>query len=197
MLKIGLTGGIGCGKSTVSTLFSSFGIAIIDADDISRDLVQPQQPALEKIQQLFGQDIVAKDGALDRHKLRDIIFSDRQAKKSLEALLHPMIADAIQTKAASLEGAYCIISIPLLLEANMTNLVDRILVIDCPVAIQIERTKKRDNLATDKILAIINSQASRAAKLLQADDFIDNAQSAGKLAEQVKKLHNLYISISQ
>lgn len=196
MLKIGLTGGIGCGKSTVTALFTKLGAPVIDADQISHNLVKPKQPALALIKQTFGNSVIKKNGGLDREKLREIVFSDRHAKKQLEAILHPLIYQAIQTKLAAMDAAYSIISIPLLLETGMTGLVDRILVIDCPTAMQIQRVVKRDHLTVARIQSIIDSQVSRAARIVQADDLIDNSESADGLAEQVKKLHNLYISLS-
>ena len=144
MLKIGLTGGIGSGKSTVARFFAGFGIPVIDADDIAHKLVEPGQPALERIRLAFGDDIIKSDGCLNRAKLRDIVFADGRQKQKLEALLHPRIFLRIQRDIDVLDASYCIISIPLLFETGMTEIVDRILVIDCPVETQIERVQKRD-----------------------------------------------------
>lgn len=196
MLKIGLTGGIGCGKSTVSAVFAEFAVPIIDADTISHDLVAPGRPALVLIQDVFGAGVITSDGALDRAKLREIVFSDPQAKKKLEAILHPLVYQAIQIQLKQLDGAYCLIVIPLLFETDMTHLVDRILVVDCPVEQQIARVLGRDKLTAEQAQAIINSQISRSVRLACADDVIENMQTTDKLAEQVKKLHNLYISLS-
>ena len=196
MLKIGLTGGIGCGKTTVAKIFGQLNIPVIDADAIAHQLVAIGQPALAEIRQVFGADFLNPDGSLNRKKLKDVIFSDRQQKQKLEALLHPLVYQAIHTQLAQLQAPYCIISIPLLFETGMTGLVDRILVVDCPVKTQIERVQQRDNITTDRILAIIDSQVSRTFRKSHADDVIDNSKTDDRLAEAVKKLHNSYLSLS-
>ena len=196
MLKIGLTGGIGSGKSTVSTLFEQLNVPVIDADIISHQLVAIGQPALTHIKQTFGVDILEVDGSLNRKKLREIVFSNPIEKQKLEAIMHPLVYESIQTAMSHLTAAYCMISIPLLFEANMTSLVDRILVVDCSVEQQIERLLKRDNMTTERIQSIIDSQISRNFRHSNAHDLIDNTGSNDKLAEHVKTLHNFYLSIS-
>jgi len=196
MLKIGLTGGIGCGKTTVSKLFEQLNIEVIDADIIAHQLVEIGQSALEEIVLAFGKDLLNVDGSLNRKKLSQIIFSDSQQKQKLEAILHPLIYEAIQTALKSIDSAYCIISIPLLFETNMIDLVDRILVIDCPEQTQIERVLKRDAMPLAQIQTIIDSQVSRAYRRSHADDLIDTSITNDKLAESIKKLHNSYISLS-
>ncbi|MGR9116684.1 MAG: dephospho-CoA kinase [Gammaproteobacteria bacterium] len=196
MLKIGLTGGIGSGKTSVSQLFSAFNIPIIDADIIAHQLVEPGQPALARIQSVFGQQVIHSDGSLNRNVLRSIVFADSKLKKRLESILHPLILAKIQSEAANLNAPYCIICIPLLFETGMERWVDRILVIDCPVDTQIARVAQRDGLDEETIRAIISSQVSREFRNTRADDLIDNSKSNSQLAEQVKKLHNLYLSVS-
>ena len=196
MLKVGLTGGIGCGKSTVANIFADLNVPVLDADDIAHRLVEKGQPALAQIQQAFGSDILNSDGSLDRKSLRDRVFSDLKQKQKLESILHPLIYKALQAELEQLTTAYCIISIPLLFETDMAHFVDRILVIDCPVETQIERVKVRDSLTIERIQSIIDSQVSRAFRKTKADDLIDNSDTDYRLAEQVKKLHNLYLSIS-
>ena len=196
MLKVGLTGGIGCGKSTVANIFADLNVPVLDADDIAHRLVEKGQPALAQIQQAFGSDILNSDGSLDRKSLRDRVFSDLNQKQKLESILHPLIYKALQAELEQLTTAYCIISIPLLFETDMAHFVDRILVIDCPVETQIERVKVRDSLTIERIQSIIDSQVSRAFRKAQADDLIDNSDTDYRLAEQVKKLHNLYLSLS-
>lgn len=191
MLKIGLTGGIGSGKSTVSKLFQDLGAPIIDADLIAHQLVEPGQPALAKLEQTFP-NIINENGSLDRAKLRDIVFSDINKKRKLENIMHPLIYAQIKSEIRKLNSHYCILAIPLLLETDMTSLVERILVIDCPVETQLQRVKKRDGLSKKQISSIIATQISREKRLSLADDIIDSSKSAPQLAEQVKKLHNLY-----
>ena len=168
MLKIGLTGGIGCGKSTVARIFEQLKTPVIDADDIAHQLVAIGQPALAQIQQEFGTDVLNPDGSLNRKKLRELIFSDPEQKQKLESILHPLVYQSIQAELKQLNTPYCIICIPLLFETNMTRLVDRILVVDCPVETQIERIRKRDNMTIERIQSIIDSQVSRAFRKAQA-----------------------------
>ena len=196
MLKIGLTGGIGSGKTSVARLFAGLGSPVLDADVIAHQLVAKGQPALAQIRQAFGSSIVKPDGSLDRSHLRDIVFSDPEQKQKLEAILHPLVYKTLQAELEQLSAPYCIICIPLLFETNMLHFVDRILVVDCPVETQIERVKNRDHLSTARIESIIASQASRTLRKSKADDLIDNSKTESGLAEQVKKLHNLYISLS-
>lgn len=196
MLKIGLTGGIGSGKTTVAKLFEALGVPVIDADQIARTLVEPGKPALDAIEKAFGPDIIDPRGHLDRAALRDRVFTHRDEKKRLESILHPLVYAEIQNRLNLLNAPYAILSIPLLLETNMQNLVDRILVIDCPIEMQIKRVERRDRLSERAVRTIIDSQASRQQRLSVADDIIDNSGETGELAVQIKKLHNLYLSLS-
>ena len=196
MLKVGLTGGIGCGKSTVAKIFADLNIPVLDADEIAHRLVEKGQPALVQIQQEFGADILNPDGSLNRKKLRELVFSEPRQKQKLESIVHPLVYQAIQSALEQLSAPYCIISVPLLFETGMTDLVDRILVIDCPVEIQIERVRIRDKLSTETIQSIIDHQVSRACRTAKADDLIDNSDADYGLAERVKKLHNSYLSLS-
>lgn len=194
MFKVGLTGGIGCGKSTASRLFRDFDIPVIDADDIAHELVSPGQPALIEITLAFGESMLNPDGSLNRSKLRNLVFSDSQAKAKLEAIMHPLVYAAMQNHIETLTAPYCIVSIPLLFETGRIHYVDRILVVDCPLETQIERVKQRDNLDESTIQAIISSQVSREYRLAHADDIIDNTATSADLAENVKKLHNFYLT---
>lgn len=197
MLKVGLTGGIGSGKSTIAELFNSlYRIPIIDADIISRQLVEPGQPALSLIQKSFGKPVINQDGALNRDKLRDIIFSDQTKKKQLEEILHPLIYEEMQTIFDKQTSPYTILCIPLLMETKMCSFVDRILVVDCSVEVQIERVIQRDELSKEKTLSIISSQVSRQYRLAHADDVIDNTEATNQLAEKVKTLHNQYLCLT-
>jgi dephospho-CoA kinase len=196
MLKVGLTGGIGCGKTTVAKHFSAMNVPIIDADTIAHQLVEPGQPALLSLIEAFGDKILHPDGSLNRDYLRDIVFSDLEQKQKLEHILHPLVYVTMKEAIDQLDYPYCIVSIPLLFETRRNDFVDRILLIDCPVKTQIERVKRRDNLTEARIQSIIDSQVSRDFRLKHCDDVIDNCLSSSGLAEQVKKLHNLYLSIS-
>ncbi|MDD5229293.1 MAG: dephospho-CoA kinase [Methylococcales bacterium] len=196
MLKVGLTGGIGCGKSTVSHLFSKLGVPIIDADEISHHLVQSGQPALLAIKEAFGSGIFLENGELNRVALKAMIFETPAIKQQLESILHPLVFQEILNKINLLTDVYCIVSIPLLFETHAELLVDRILVVNCDEQTQIERVKQRDNLSLEYIKSIMATQVSSAFRLKHADDIIDNSKNDTALAEHVKKLHNFYLSLS-
>jgi len=196
MLKVGLTGGIGSGKSTVSRLFADLGVSVIDADVIARQLVQPGQLGLEKLIETFGKEILNVDGSLNRAELRDRAFSDPKIKQKLDAIMHPMIYREIETQLECLTCPYCIIVIPLLLETQKCDMVDRVLVVDSKPAIQIQRVIERDNISEEQVKAIIASQVCRDQRLVQADDIIDNSKPWTNLAEQVKNLHNSYLLLA-
>ena len=192
MLKIGLTGGIGSGKSTVCRLFQEHGVAVVDADLIARQLVEPGQPALSRLVEHFGVQILNADGWLNRAKLRDLVFSDAYQKQQLENILHPLVYERIASQVKQLQGNYCIVAVPLLLETGKAEIVDRVLVVDCSVENQLERVIHRDNLSSEQVLSIIASQIPRQQRLTLADDVIDNTTTPAQLAEQVKRLHNSY-----
>lgn len=196
MLKVGLTGGIGCGKTTVSRLFADLGVPIIDADEISRQLTQANQVALQPIKETFGADVLLENGELNRVALKSRIFQNALAKKQLEAILHPLIFAEISRQIRKLSNTYCIISIPLLFETNAQHLVNRILVIDCDLPTQIARVQRRDNLSLEQIQAIIDSQVSAEFRKVNADDLLNNTKQPDALAKEVKKLHNFYLSLS-
>jgi dephospho-CoA kinase len=200
---IGLTGGIGSGKSTISTMFAQLGADIIDADEISRQLVEKDSPMFEKIVAHFGKKILRPSGDLDRTALREIIFSRPQEKKWLEALLHPAIKDEIQYRITQSTGAYIILVVPLLVEQRKSghyNFIDRILVIDVPEEIQIKRIIQRDGSSEELIRQIISSQASQQQRLSFADDIIDNRDQADasekNLQHQIKQLHRYYLKLT-
>lgn len=196
MLKIGLTGGIGCGKSTVAGLFTQLNVPVIDADDIAHQLVAVGQPALELIQQAFGVDSLCADGSLNRNTIRELVFNDPRQKQKLEAIIHPLVYQTIEAQLALLNTPYCILSIPLLFETNKADFVHRVLVVDCPVETQIERVVARDHLTVERVQSIIDSQVSRAFRTAGAHDIIDNTKTDTELAKHVEKLHNLYLSLS-
>jgi dephospho-CoA kinase len=194
-LLIGLTGGIGTGKSTVCKLFAERGVAVIDADAVAKELVALDQPALQAIVQEFGKGIIDAKGRLRRDRLRSIVFSDPERRKRLEKLLHPLILEEMLSRANRAEGPYCILCIPLLVETDQSSAVDRVLVVDAPEALQIQRVMERDHLTIDEIKAIMHAQASREDRLEAADDVIMNASDMTKLAEQVNALHQKYLAL--
>lgn len=196
MLSIGVTGGIACGKSTVTRLFEKLGIPVIDADEIAHSLVRPNQPALALLENAFGGQIIASDGSLNRVALRELVFSSPSDKEVLEAILHPLIYQAMQQQLNQCKAPYVILSIPLLLESKHPLLLDRVLLIDCPEEIQIQRVKSRDGFSEEIIKAIIKSQASRSERLQHADDIIINTSTLKSLASEVNKLHESYLKIS-
>jgi len=194
MFKVGLTGGIGSGKSTVSDLFKQHDILVIDADEIAHALVTPNSIALTQIEQCFGNTCITSDGHLNRTQIREIIFNNLAKKQQLEAIMHPLIYAEINQQISQLSSTYVIIAIPLLIETHKQAFVDHILVIDCPIENQINRVKLRDYLSTAEITAIINTQVSRKIRLAQADSIISNTQDIDFLKQQVNQLHKLFLN---
>ena len=195
-LVVGLTGGIGSGKTTVANGFSALGVPVIDTDVLARELVEPGQPALDEIISTFGTEVTTADGRLDRNYMRQLIFTDPARKTQLEAILHPKIRQRIRTLLADIRSAYCIVVIPLLFETRQTDLVDRILVVDSPEKEQLTRVAARDSLSDNAIMAIINSQANRNTRLTAADDIIVNDRGMSELTGHIQKLHRYYMDIT-
>ncbi len=196
MFVVGLTGGIGSGKSTVAEYFQALAVCLVDADVIARDVVEPGSAALDSIAQHFGSSILQQAGSLDRSQLRHIVFSQPQQKDWLEGLLHPLIAQCMQSTIANCESVYCLLVSPLLLETDQQKLVDRVLVVDVSESNQLARTLARDGGDELTIRAIINSQISRQSRLQHADDVLDNEQSQGQLKSAVATLHNRYLEMA-
>lgn len=196
MFKVGLTGGIGSGKSTVAAMFAARGVVLIDADQAARDSVTPGSAALAEIVQEFGESILQEDGTLDRAALRDIVFADPARRQALETILHPRIIAAMHAAAERTPGPYCILVMPLLLEARQQSAVDRILAIDCPPQLQRQRAMARDNASASDIDRIIASQVSRAQRLAAADDVINNDGDLQHLETQVETLHRRYLALA-
>lgn len=192
MLKVGLTGGIASGKSTICRLFSRYNVPIIDADIIARELVEPDQPAFDEIVQLFGQSIVRSNGTLNRPTLRQLIFSSSKAKKQLENILHPKISEQLQQQSDKLDTPYCILAIPLLIESKLQHSVDRILVIDIDLDQQLKRLCSRDNISITDAQKIIDSQCNRQQRLSAADDIVINNQSFTHLEKIINNLDKKY-----
>lgn len=190
---IGLTGGIGSGKTTAANFFAELGVTVIDADVIAREVVTPGSNTLKKIIAHFGSEIADSSGALQRSKLREIIFNDVNAREWLENLLHPLILQEIHRQAEKTHASYCIAVIPLLLEKNAHEGIDRILVIDAPEDLQIERAKQRDDLSETQVKNILATQLSRAQRLTKADDVILNDNDLKSLKQKIKALHIEYL----
>lgn len=193
---IGLTGGIGSGKSEVSRRFAALGIDVIDADEEARAVVYKDSDALKQISNHFGNDILLPDGSLNRAQLRDIIFTNPHEKTWLEQLLHPLINTAIRTKLKNTSSPYAILSSPLLLETKQYELVDRILVVDTSEQLQLERASARDSNNTAQIKAIMSAQLSRQERCSRANDIIQNHGAIDELDKQIAKLHQLYSEIA-
>ena len=191
-LIIGLTGGIGSGKTAASDYFQQLGIDVVDADIVSRQVVEPGTPALDEINQHFGGDLLLADKSLDRAKLRSIIFQDPQAKQWLEQLLHPIIATTIQQQLQASRSPYSILVSPLLFETQQHELTHRNLLIDCPEDIQVQRATQRDNNSEEEIKRIIAQQTSRQVRQQKADDIIINDTDLSSLYKKIDDLHSKY-----
>ena len=197
MLVIGLTGGIGCGKTAVTERFARLGVPIIDADRVAREVVEPGQSALEKIRLRFGDELLRSDGSLKRDRLRELIFSDEQARLELETILHPLIRRRMRDRLKTLKTDYAILAIPLLLETGQGETVNRILVVDCPEDTQIRRVCSRDGISGKRVRKILSAQSSRPERLAAADDVIDNSGTLSELAPQIQALHQSYLVLSR
>ena len=195
MLIVGLTGGIGSGKSVVSDLFESFGVDVLDADVAAREVVKPGKPSLYKIEEHFGKDILTSRGELNRRKLREIIFSNESEKLWLEACLHPVIEQHLTQEMKSCSGPYTLLVSPLLLETQQYNLCSRILVIDVLEELQIKRACERDKVDEAQVKEIILSQKSREDRLIKADDVLTNNGSLEELRKDVFSLHENYLKL--
>ncbi|MBW7470503.1 dephospho-CoA kinase [Marinobacter sp. M216] len=191
MAIVGLTGGIGSGKSTVVRMFGDLGIHWVDADDVAREVVEPGTPALKAIAEHFGPEILTRDGALDRARLRTIVFDAPEERAWLEALLHPIIREELirQLKPDNYTQPYALLVSPLLFETDQHQLVDRAVVIDVPVDVQIERTMSRDTNSREQVERIIAAQMPREQRLAKADAIIDNNRPIDDVERQVRDLH--------
>ena len=194
---VGLTGGIGCGKSSASQLFSELGIDVVDADVIARQLTQPGGQAIDSIRDVFGNAFLTAEGALDREKMRNLAFSDNRARHQLEKILHPLILQETLIQIEHSRSPYTILVVPLLLETDDYNpIVQRILVIDCAERIQIARTMARSQLPEQQVKAIMAQQISRKDRLQKADDVIVNDRDIEFLKAQIIQLHQRYLMLS-
>lgn len=193
---LGLTGGIGCGKSAVSAMFEQLGITVVDADIIARQVVAPNSNGLAAISEHFGTIVLNPDGSLNRAKLREIIFADNAQKTWLNNLLHPLIREKTLNDLSTANSAYVVLVAPLLFENGLEQYCDRTLIIDVPVKIQISRTIARDNIDRQQALSIIAAQMSREEKLHRADDVVDNNQPLALVAIVIQQLHTQYLTLA-
>jgi dephospho-CoA kinase len=196
MFVVGLTGGIGSGKTAATDFLALQGITIVDADLASRVVVEPGQPALMRIAEHFGSHVLTEDGALDRRALREIVFADADALKVLEGITHPAIGEELQRQIAASQSAYTVLVSPLLLETSQKTLVDRILVIDAPAELQVQRTMERDHVPEGQVAAIMKAQMERTKRLDQADDVVENHGSLQAFHEQLTGLHQRYLAMA-
>jgi dephospho-CoA kinase len=195
-LTVGLTGGIASGKTTVSNLFAELGATVIDTDIIAREVVQPGKVALDEIRERFGDTIIDASGKLDRIAMRKLIFSDDQARRDLEAILHPRIAAETRRQIESTSGPYQIVVVPLLVGSSLMQFLDRILVVDCDEETQIRRLLARDTETIEQARKILSAQASRQARLAIADDVLVNTEGLAECKTRVRELDQLYRRIS-
>ncbi len=194
-LVVGLTGGIGSGKSAAADEFARLGAMVVDTDAIAHELTGPGGAAVPEVRRLFGRAFVDASGAMDRKRMRDLVFSDAEEKARLEALLHPMIRAESVRRIASAAGPYVVHVVPLLIEsAGYRDRVGRVLVVDCPEALQVARVRQRSGLPEEEIRRIIASQIQREKRLAAADDVIDNSGSIAALQQQVRQLHENYLA---
>ena len=190
---VGLTGGIASGKSLVSGRLAALGAAVVDTDIISREQTAAGMPALGDIVREFGQDLVASDGALDRARLRALVFSDSGARERLEAILHPRIRTAAWERATQTPGSYLVMVIPLLVETGFTSGIDRVLVIDAPRELQLQRLRERDGATFRQARAIVAAQATRRQRRAAADDLLRNDGAIEQLLQGIERLHRAYL----
>jgi dephospho-CoA kinase len=192
-LSIGLTGGIASGKSTVARMFCELGAALVDTDEISRDVVAPGEPGLTAVREAFGPAVIDEHGALDRAALRRIVFDQPAERRRLEAILHPLIRAQAIAALRKVTGPYVLVAVPLLLETGFNELVDRVLVVDCPREMQLARLMQRDGIRRETATAMLAAQATRQQRLALADDVIDNSGEFDATRAQVEALHARYI----
>ena len=194
--RVALTGGIASGKSTVADLFAALGVPVIDTDVIAREVVEPGRPALAQVAEAFGPDVLDAEGRLDRKRMRERIFADPGARRRLEAILHPAIRAEMERQSQAAGGPYQVLVIPLLAEGGRRDHVDRVLLVDVPEELQIQRVMWRDGVSHGEAQASLNAQATRAQRLAMADDVLRNTGRVDDLREQVAKLHRQFLRLA-
>lgn len=196
MLRVGLTGGIGSGKSTIASLFVMRGVPVIDTDEIARGLTEPGQETFDQIVRAFGDTILGENRRIDRDKLRERVFDNTDERRRLETILHPRIRAIVQDKLAAIEAPYGVVVVPLLIETGFSDIVDRILVVDAMENVQIQRTAARSGLSEPEIRKIMSAQANRARRLQQASEVIENNGDRKHLEAEVERMHQWYLSLA-
>ncbi|MDN5864181.1 MAG: dephospho-CoA kinase [Gammaproteobacteria bacterium] len=196
MLKVGLTGGIASGKSAVANAFAAQGAPVIDTDVLAREATAPGSAGLRALVQAFGEEYVDAAGKLDRGRLRRRVFASPEDRKRLESIVHPLVIERLRGQLAKLDAVYVVIAVPLLVETGMHHDMDRVLVVDCPAAVQIERLRARDGESEESARAILATQADRASRLAAADDVIVNDGSLERLRAEVRRLHERYLDLA-
>ncbi|MEE1923587.1 dephospho-CoA kinase [Pseudomonas sp. 148P] len=192
---LGLTGGIGSGKSAAAQRFVELGVHLVDADQAARWVVEPGRPALASLVERFGSGVLLEDGQLNRAALRELIFADAEQRRWVEALLHPLIGQEIFSYLAKAESPYAVFVSPLMIESGQYQRTDRLLVIDAPQSLQVERTLLRDQTSPEQVQAILKAQASREERLRHADDILVNDRDIAWLHAEVDRLHNFYLTL--
>ena len=192
---IGLTGGIGSGKSAASNFFQNEGVTVIDADQLAREVINPNSQGFQSVVDYFGSRIIGEDGSIDRAQLREEIFDDQDKKKALESITHPLVRDLMSERIASFASPYLIIMVPLIFETNSMSAYNRILVIDCDATLQMKRASLRDNNSSEQIQKILDSQCSRSERLSIANDVIPNNDSLENLKTRSLAMHKFYLEL--
>jgi dephospho-CoA kinase len=193
VFRVGLTGGIASGKTTVAALFAELGAGVVDTDEIAREVVASGSPGLNAVIAAFGPELLLDSGELDRSAMRTLVFSDSTARQKLESIVHPLIRARTLDRVEALDTPYAIIVVPLLVETDFATLVDRVLVVDCPREVQLERLVERDRVSVDEAKAAVAAQADREIRTAQADDIIDSGEPLTRTRERVATLHEEYL----
>jgi len=195
-LVVGLTGGIASGKSSVANLFVKLGAGLVDTDLVAREVVAVGEPGLTAVREAFGPEVLLRSGEIDRAALRRLVFADDAKRRQLEAILHPLIRARTRQRLAALTAPYALVAVPLLVETNFGELVDRILVVDCPESLQLERLMRRDAIPRPEAEAMVRAQTDRATRLRAAHDIIDNGGTTEATLRQVEQLHRRYLDLA-
>ena len=197
MLRVGLTGGIASGKTTVANYFAELGAGIVDTDHVAREVVAPGEPGLDAVREAFGPSIISSSGELDRRALRTAVFADPEKRHRLEEILHPLIRARTLEQLNRIHAPYAMVVVPLLLETGFESLVDRVAVVDCPREMQLERLLLRDGIDPDEAESMLSAQSDREARLARADDVIDNSGDLDVTRAQVRELHARYSAYTE